>query len=254
MARVAAMRRRSRGCQRPGRRAPHARATLVVRRLASHRCESNFPATIVGIPCADAALLMTCSYVLPMRLSAPADDELVAYLRWLGARLEVIVVDGSTDGIFADHAARFGDRIIHLAPDADVRHFANGKVAGVVTGVRRASHESIVIADDDVRYDEQALAQMVAALACADVVRPQNYFDPVPWHAGLDTARTLLNRISGGDWPGTLGVRRSRLVATNGYDGDVMFENLELVRTVTAAGGVEAGPHRSDGPLHPPTL
>jgi hypothetical protein len=32
------------------------------------------------------------------------------------------------------------------------------------------------------------------------------------------------------------------VLATNGYDGDVMFENLELVRTVKAAGGVETVP------------
>jgi hypothetical protein len=50
----------------------------------------------------------------------------------------------------------------------------------------------------------------------------------------------LLNRLTGGDWPGTLGVRRSVLRATNGYDGRAMFENLELVRTVLAAGGREA--------------
>jgi hypothetical protein len=56
----------------------------------------------------------------------------------------------------------------------------------------------------------------------------------------IDTARTLLNRISGGDWPGTLGVRRTVFRATDGYDGSVMFENLELVRTVRAAGGREA--------------
>ncbi|MGH2500233.1 MAG: glycosyltransferase [Candidatus Limnocylindria bacterium] len=71
------------------------------------------------------------------------------------------------------------------------------------------------------------------------MVRPQNYFAPAPWHARWDMARTLLNRISGGDWPGTLGVRRSVLLATGGYDGDVLFENLELVRTVRAAGGRE---------------
>jgi len=56
-------------------------------------------------------------------------------------------------------------------------------------------------------------------------------------HAWLDTARTLLNRTTGGDWPGPLGVRRPVLLRTNGYDGDVLFENLELVRTVAAAGG-----------------
>ena len=52
----------------------------------------------------------------------------------------------------------------------------------------------------------------------------------------------LLNRLTGGDWPGTLGVRRSILRATGGYDGRAMFENLELVRTVLAAGGTEAVP------------
>lgn len=56
----------------------------------------------------------------------------------------------------------------------------------------------------------------------------------------MDTARALLNRVSGGDWPGTLGARRSVLMATHGYDGAVLFENLELVRTVCAAGGSEA--------------
>jgi hypothetical protein len=156
--------------------------------------------------------------------------------------VELIVVDGSEPAVFADHESRFGGFVRHIAPDADVQQFINGKVVGVVTGIRRASHERIVIADDDVRYDDEALGQVAAAIDAADVVRPQNFFDPLPWHACLDTARTLLNRVSGGDWPGTLGVRRSRLLATNGYDGNVMFENLELVRTVKAAGGVEAVP------------
>ena len=54
-----------------------------------------------------------------------------------------------------------------------------------------------------------SLAKVIAALATADVVRPQNYFQPLPWHARWDTGRMLLNRVTGGDWPGTLGVRRS---------------------------------------------
>jgi hypothetical protein len=74
-------------------------------------------------------------------------------------------------------------------------------------------------------------------VAGADVVVPQNYFDPLPWHARVDAARTLLNRATGGDFPGTLGVRTSVLRDAGGYDGDVMFENLELMRTVEAAGG-----------------
>ena len=75
-------------------------------------------------------------------------------------------------------------------------------------------------------------------------MRPQNYFDELPWHARWDTARSLLNRVFTGDpafpvgdFPGTLAVRRSTLLATGGYDGDALFENLELMRTIRAAGG-----------------
>jgi hypothetical protein len=114
-----------------------------------------------------------------------------------------------------------------------------GKVGGVLTGVRLASNERLIIADDDVRYDDASLRQVADALGTSHVVRPQNYFSPLPWHARWDTGRMLLNRMTGGDWPGTLGVRRSMLRATNGYDGRAMFENLELVRTVLAAGGRE---------------
>jgi hypothetical protein len=114
----------------------------------------------------------------------------------------------------------------------------NGKVAGVMTGVRAARAELLVIADDDVRYSCGALAAVVHHLSDADVVRPQNYFDPLPWHAGWDTSRTLINRAFSADFPGTLGVRRSTLLATGGY-GPVLFENLELIRTVKAAGGRE---------------
>ena len=114
---------------------------------------------------------------------------------------------------------------------------ANGKVRGVLTALRVASHEAIVIADDDVRHTPESLAALANALANADIVRPQNYFSPLPWHARVDTARTLINRMTGGDWPGTLAVRRSVLQRTGGYDGNVLFENLELVRTVVAAGG-----------------
>jgi hypothetical protein len=179
------------------------------------------------------------SYILPIRSSAPnTSAELRAYIAWIAARAEVIVVDGSEPAIFAAHERDWSAGIRHVAPAPDLVS-PMGKVGGVLTGLRLASHELVIIADDDVRYDEASLAQTVAALATADVVRPQNYFQPLPWHARWDSGRMLLNRLTGGDWPGTLGVRRSRLQATNGYDGSVMFENLELVRTVLASGGRE---------------
>lgn len=179
------------------------------------------------------------SYILPIRSAVPAPRELDEYLRWLAPRVELIVVDGSPPDVFAVHAKAWGASVRHLAPASDLRT-PMGKVGGVLTGARVASHERLVIADDDVRYDDESLRRVAAALDGADVVRPQNYFDALPWHASWDTARTLLNRASGGDWPGTLGVRRSTLERTGGYDGSAMFENLELVRTVVASGGREA--------------
>jgi hypothetical protein len=93
------------------------------------------------------------------------------------------------------------------------------------------------------------LRRVVALLEHADLVRPQNYFEELPWHACWDTARTLLNRILTGDltfpvgdFPGTLAVRRRSFVESGAYDGDSLFENLELMRTIHAAGGRVASP------------
>lgn len=178
------------------------------------------------------------SYVLPIR-SRPGDDgteELTRYLAWLSGRVELVIVDGSDHAEFRNHRALWAPFAIHAPPADDIR-CANGKVRGVLTGLRLATHELVVIADDDVRYDDDGLERMTRLLAGADLVRPQNYFDPLPWHARWDTARILLNRAIGSDHPGTLGVRRSFLASVGGYDGDVLFENLELVRTVRAGGG-----------------
>lgn len=178
------------------------------------------------------------TYVLPIRSSSPAPAELTEYLRWVAGRAETIVVDGSPPPAFEEHARQWSGFVRHVAPAPDLVT-PMGKVGGVLTGIRLARCERLIVADDDVRYDDEALDGVVRALEDADVVRPQNYFDPLPWHARWDTGRMLLNRMMGGDWPGTLGVRRSALRATGGYDGRAMFENLELVRTVEAAGGRE---------------
>ena len=176
------------------------------------------------------------SYILPLRRSGGAPPaELSTYLGWLGERLDVVVVDGSPPPVFDAHADAWdGLGLRHVRPDPDVK-VLNRKVAGVLTGLRLACGERVVIADDDVRYDDAALRRVVSLLDHAELVRPQNFFDPCPWHARWDCARTLLNRALGGDYPGTLAVRRAAVPA--GYDGDVLFENLELIRTVQAQGG-----------------
>ena len=182
------------------------------------------------------------SYVLPLRRWRPEPlEELTAYLGWLAPRSQVIVVDGSSPEIFARHREAWGGLVSHIPVDPAHRG-RYGKVNGVLTGVEAASQERVVMADDDVRYDEPALRRVATLLGDADLVRPQNYFDPLPWHARWDTARTLLNRALGADYPGTLAVRRSVLLAAGGYDGDALFENLELIRTVKAAGGRVVSP------------
>jgi hypothetical protein len=184
---------------------------------------------------------VTVEYVLPLRWQTAdpaALAELTTYLTWLSGQVRVTVVDGSPPAVRALHTAAWAALpLVHLEVDADLRDCEMGKVAGVLTALRRPGPDRVVIADDDVRWTRPGLLAAVALLDRADVVRPQNYFDPLPWHARWDTGRTLLNRAVAADWPGTLVLRRRALPA--GYDGDAMFENLELVRTVQAAGGRE---------------
>lgn len=180
---------------------------------------------------------MEASYVLPLRRAAgePGLEELAAYLRWLARHVEVVVADGSEPDAFAENAQAWGPGVVHVPVVTRPRRY--GKVIGVHVGMEAASHEAVIIADDDVRYSLPALEQVVEALGTAELVRPQNYFDPLPWHAAWDTARILLNRAVGQDSPGTLAVRRSFFVAMGGYSDEVMYENLELIRTVAAHGG-----------------
>lgn len=181
------------------------------------------------------------SYLVPIRWGDGGQRRgLADYLaRIAPCCAEVIVVDGSSPAVFAANAAAFGGRVTHVPPRG---RSLMGKVAGVRTGVELASRERVVIADDDVRYEPAALRRAAELLERHDLVRPQNYFDRLPWHARWDTARTLLNRCCGRDYPGTLAVRRSRMLAMEMYDGDVLFENLELIRTVRAHGGSVVSP------------
>ncbi len=194
-------------------------------------------------------------YILPLRWTEDSGlAELSDYLRQLVRWIPVTVADGSDPVLHAQHRAAFPAAVRHIRPDGPFgpdtgavngestrqnrRQPGNGKVAGVMAGVRASRAPFLVLADDDVRYTREALAAVVHHLKSADVVRPQNYFASLPWHARWDTARTLINRAWSADYPGTLGVRREALLATGGYAG-VLFENLELIRTIKAAGGSE---------------
>jgi hypothetical protein len=184
-------------------------------------------------------------YLLPLRWQEDGDRlaELTRYLRHISATCDVLIVDGSPPPFFAVHQRSWGAFSCHIPPDPALA-YRNGKVNGVITGMQAAAAGHVIIADDDVRYDDRSLARVLALLDDADIVVPQNYFDPLPWHAAWDSARILINRGLGMDYPGTLPVRRAAFLLAGGYDGDVLFENLELMRTLQASGArLVTAPH-----------
>jgi hypothetical protein len=71
-----------------------------------------------------------------------------------------------------------------------------------------------------------------------DVVRPQNYLAPLPWWARMEAARMLINRatLRTGDYPGTCAFRRNAMLRVGPYDGDVLFDNEEIIRHFARAG------------------
>jgi hypothetical protein len=150
----------------------------------------------------------------------------------LGRAVDVVVVDSSADRVAEANQESLPAEVRHIRADPATATL-NGKVGNVLAGVRLALHERVVVADDDVRYDEASLRRIASLLESEVVVRPQNYFDPMPWHAWWDSGRTLVARVLGGDWPGTLAFRRSALLEAGGYRGDVLFENYELVSVLT---------------------
>ncbi|HEU5416073.1 MAG TPA: glycosyltransferase family 2 protein [Streptosporangiaceae bacterium] len=187
-------------------------------------------------PAGSAGLPRPC-YLLPLRRSSDEGiGELTGYLREIAHICDVLIVDASPDPLFSRHHAAWMAFARHIRPDPALA-CRNGKVCGVVTGVRGSTAADVIIADDDVRYSHRALTEVLGLLAGADLVIPQNYFEPLPWHAAWDSGRILINRAAGYDYPGTLAVRRAAFLGAGCYDGDVLFENLELIRTIRAAGG-----------------
>jgi hypothetical protein len=147
------------------------------------------------------------------------------------AGCEVIVVDGSPVDVFARHAEAFAALGQHLPVDRRF-NYRNDKVNGIHTAVEHASFDKIILADNDIRYTAASIAQVLGLLDEFEVVRPQNFLSPLPWWARMEAARMLINRatLRTGDYPGTCAFRRSAMLAAGHYDGDVLFDNEEMIR------------------------
>jgi hypothetical protein len=182
-----------------------------------------------------------CTYLLTIRRARFDEDEARGfrdYFRLLaGAGCQVLVVDGSPSDVFAAHGEAWRGACVHEPVDPQYKYL-NGKVNGIHTGVALAAHERIILADDDIRYTPEDVRRMVGLLDSFEMVRPQNYLSPLPLWARTEAARMLINRawIAEGDYPGTLGVRRGAMRRLGHYDGDVLFDNEEIVRHFRAHG------------------
>ena len=175
------------------------------------------------------------TYLLPIRRVRfdPVEVETLGdYFKLLDlAGCEVLIVDGSPKPVFDEHRRSWRRFSRHVAPDPKYT-FLNGKVNGVHTGVALASCERIILADDDIRYEAGDIKRMCHLLDRFEMVRPQNFFRPLPPWVQVETARILINRgvLRAGDYPGTCGFRRSTMNRVGPYDGDVLFDNEEIIR------------------------
>jgi hypothetical protein len=176
-----------------------------------------------------------CTYLLTIRRVDFDFEEAREFKRYFielaASGCEVLVIDGSPDKVFSEHSQTWREACRHFPVDPQYKYL-NGKVNGIHTGVDLASHNKIILADDDIRYTPGDVRRMAEMLEDYDMVRPQNYFRPQPIWARTEAARMLINRawIPEGDYSGTLGVTKSAMLNVGHYDGDVLFDNEEIVR------------------------
>lgn len=179
-------------------------------------------------------IYIRCTYICPIRateIKREVIEEFYHYWDFLESLgCEVLVVDGSPGEVFDAHRLAWNN-CRHINVDPRYKYL-NGKVNGLMTAVPVASHEFIIIGDDDIRYTAANVERMIQSLKHHEVVRPQNYFKPLPPWARLDAARILLNRayFKNGDFPGTYAFRKSVFLKAGPFDGDVLFDNEELIK------------------------
>ncbi len=184
---------------------------------------------------------LTCTYLLPLRRFIYGAKEAAALADYfellLSLGCDILVVDGSVDNIFAQHHNAWSALCRHVRVDRRFGYL-NDKTNGIHTGIEQALHEKIVLADDDIRYSAESLGELLKRLDEHDVVRPQNYLDPLPWWAAMEAARMLINRatLRTADYSGTCAFWRRAMLEAGHHDGDVLFDNEEMIRHFVTTG------------------
>jgi hypothetical protein len=176
-----------------------------------------------------------CTYLLPIRKGFFSESDGAKFAEYFvrldSADCEVVVIDGSPDKVFLRHHELWSAVVRHEKVDRRFGYL-NDKVNGIHTGVELAGNDKIILADDDIRYTATDIAQICTLLDDFEVVRPQNYLSPLPWWARMEAARMLINRatLPAADYPGTCAFRRATMLQVGHYDGDVLFDNEEIIR------------------------
>jgi hypothetical protein len=139
--------------------------------------------------------------------------------------------------VFEQHATAWRALCRHEPVDRSFGYL-NDKVNGIHTGVELAATAKIVLADDDIRYTRAEIERVCELLDDFEVVRPQNFLSPLPWWGRMEAARMLINRatLRTADYPGTCAFRRAAMLQVGHYDGDVLFDNEEIIRHFARAG------------------
>ncbi len=203
-----------------------------MRKTASRlHSQKTFRRRFIGVQ----GTLGRCTYLLPIRRRVFSETEaeaLADYFKTVqAAGCEVLVIDGSPPPVFAAHTRAWSGVCRH-EPVERRFGYLNDKVNGIHTGVELATHDRIILADDDIRYDPRQVAEICGRLERHDVVRPQNFLQPLPWWALMEASRMLINRatLRAADYPGTCAFRREAMLLAGEYDGDVLFDNEEMIR------------------------
>ncbi|HKP93636.1 MAG TPA: glycosyltransferase [Chthoniobacterales bacterium] len=200
-----------------------------------------------------------CTYLLPIRrttFSLTEATQLADYFRMLtDCGCDVLVVEGSRDDVFLQHAEVWRSVCRHERADRSFG-FLNDKVNGIHTGVQLATTEKIILADDDIRYAPGDIDRVCELLDQFEVVRPQNFLSPLPWWARFEAARMLINRatLRTADYPGTCAFRRETMLRVGPYDGDVLFDNEEIIRHFAREGATVSYATNLFVRKRPPTL
>ena len=166
---------------------------------------------------------LRCSYVVVIGGDQePAGDlrELASYLSMLAADgYEVIVVDGSPQEQFENNGRTLRWVARHIATRPRHRNFTGG-IDVVRTAIDVSNCDKMIVADAKVRYEHESIARVCDLLDEHEVVKPQDYFAPLPWWSGIEAGRMLVHRGIEPlpDHGATFGLRKSSVRGLRGLE------------------------------------